>query len=72
MIIDHSGFCHLSRKLPQVHQLTCCVSIPSLATWVGGAFIVGTVEMVYTPSLGLTRTVIMLLAYSSSFIIGEA
>uniref|UniRef100_A0A3Q3WCK2 Solute carrier family 5 member 7 n=1 Tax=Mola mola TaxID=94237 RepID=A0A3Q3WCK2_MOLML len=40
------------------------------ATWVGGAFIVGTVEMVYTPSLGLTRTVIMLLAYSSSFIIG--
>ncbi|XP_075872822.1 high-affinity choline transporter 1-like [Nelusetta ayraudi] len=40
------------------------------ATWVGGAFIVGTVEMVYTPSLGLTRTVLMLSAYSSSFIIG--
>nr|XP_046258047.1 high-affinity choline transporter 1-like [Scatophagus argus] len=39
------------------------------ATWVGGAFIVGTVEMVYTPSMGLTWTIIMELAFSSSFII---
>ncbi|CAG05144.1 unnamed protein product [Tetraodon nigroviridis] len=40
------------------------------ATWVGGAFIVGIVEMVYTPSMGLTRTLILLAGYSSSFIIG--
>ncbi|XP_029691070.1 high-affinity choline transporter 1-like [Takifugu rubripes] len=40
------------------------------ATWVGGAFIVGIVEMVYTPSMGLTRTLILLMAYSSSFVIG--
>lgn len=46
--------------------LVCCV-----ATWVGGAFIVGIVEMVYTPSMGLTRTLILLTAYSSSFIIGK-
>ncbi|XP_070834239.1 high-affinity choline transporter 1-like [Chaetodon trifascialis] len=39
------------------------------ATWVGGAFIVGTVEMVYTPSMGLTWTIMMLIAYSSSYII---
>ncbi|XP_076599735.1 high-affinity choline transporter 1-like [Chaetodon auriga] len=39
------------------------------ATWVGGAFIVGTVEMVYTPSMGLIWTIVMLMAYSSSFII---
>ncbi|XP_068184073.1 high-affinity choline transporter 1-like [Antennarius striatus] len=40
------------------------------ATWVGGAFIAGTVEMVYTPSMGLTWALLLLLAYSSSFIIG--
>uniref|UniRef100_UPI0037E860A5 high-affinity choline transporter 1-like n=1 Tax=Semicossyphus pulcher TaxID=241346 RepID=UPI0037E860A5 len=40
------------------------------ATCVGGAFIVGTAEMVYTPSMGLTKAVVMLMAYSSSFIIG--
>ncbi|XP_076598399.1 high-affinity choline transporter 1-like isoform X1 [Chaetodon auriga] len=39
------------------------------ATWIGGGFIVGTVEMVYTPSMGLTWTLVMLMAYSSSFII---
>ncbi|XP_034538135.1 high-affinity choline transporter 1-like [Notolabrus celidotus] len=40
------------------------------ATWVGGGFIVGTAEMVYTPSMGLTWAIMVLLAYSSSFIIG--
>ncbi|CAJ1066838.1 high-affinity choline transporter 1-like [Xyrichtys novacula] len=40
------------------------------ATWVGGGFIVGTTEMVYTPSMGLTRGVMVILAYSTSFIIG--
>uniref|UniRef100_A0A3Q3W179 Solute carrier family 5 member 7 n=1 Tax=Mola mola TaxID=94237 RepID=A0A3Q3W179_MOLML len=40
------------------------------ATWIGGGFIVGTVEMVYTPSVGLTGTVVVLIAYSSSFIVG--
>ncbi|XP_070772572.1 high-affinity choline transporter 1-like [Enoplosus armatus] len=39
------------------------------ATWVGGGLIVGTAEMVYTPSMGLTWTIMMLTAYSSSFII---
>ncbi|KAI4798453.1 hypothetical protein KUCAC02_022042 [Chaenocephalus aceratus] len=39
------------------------------ATWVGGGFIVGTAEMVYLPSMGLTWAILMLLAYSSSFII---
>ncbi|KAM6997182.1 high-affinity choline transporter 1-like [Tautogolabrus adspersus] len=40
------------------------------ATWVGGATIVGTAEMVYTPSMGLTWTLIMMFGYSSTFIIG--
>ncbi|XP_070697702.1 high-affinity choline transporter 1-like [Pempheris klunzingeri] len=39
------------------------------ATWVGGGFIVGTAEMVYTPSMGLIWAIMMLMAYSSSFII---
>ncbi|KAI9519580.1 hypothetical protein NQZ68_026785 [Dissostichus eleginoides] len=39
------------------------------ATWVGGGFIVGTAEIVYLPSMGLTWAILMLLAYSSSFII---
>ncbi|XP_041803569.1 high-affinity choline transporter 1-like isoform X2 [Chelmon rostratus] len=39
------------------------------ATWVGGGLIVGTVEMVYTPSMGLIWAVVMLTAYSSSFLI---
>ncbi|KAM6997231.1 high affinity choline transporter 1-like [Tautogolabrus adspersus] len=39
------------------------------ATWVGGGFIVGTAEMVYTPSMGLTLALVMTTAYSSSFII---
>ncbi|XP_049455831.1 high-affinity choline transporter 1-like [Epinephelus fuscoguttatus] len=39
------------------------------ATWIGGGFIVGTAEMVYTPSMGLTWAIMMMTAYSSSFII---
>ncbi|XP_070697701.1 high-affinity choline transporter 1-like [Pempheris klunzingeri] len=39
------------------------------ATWVGGGFIVGTAEMVYTPSMGLTWAILMLMAYSSTFMI---
>lgn len=42
-----------------------------VATWVGGGFIVGTVEMVYTPSTGLTGGTLLLLAYSTSFIVGK-
>ncbi|XP_063731376.1 high-affinity choline transporter 1-like [Eleginops maclovinus] len=44
-------------------------SFTMTATWVGGGLIVGTTEMVYTPSLGLTSTTLMLVAYSSSFVI---
>uniref|UniRef100_UPI0037E7C2CE high-affinity choline transporter 1-like n=1 Tax=Semicossyphus pulcher TaxID=241346 RepID=UPI0037E7C2CE len=40
------------------------------ATCIGGAFIVGTSEMVYTPSMGLIWTIIMFFAYFASFIIG--
>ncbi|XP_031135515.1 high-affinity choline transporter 1-like [Sander lucioperca] len=40
------------------------------ATFVGGGFIVGTAEMVYTPSMGLTWVMVMLMAFSSSLIIG--
>lgn len=39
------------------------------ATWVGGGFIVGITEMVYTPSMGLTWTIIMIMAYSASFLL---
>lgn len=51
--------------------MDCCVVISSVATWVGGGFIVGTVEMVYTPSTGLTGAALVLLAYSTSFIVGK-
>lgn len=51
--------------------MNCSVAICIAATWVGGGFIVGTVEMVYTPSTGLTGATLMLLAYSTSFIVGK-
>ncbi|CAN9500224.1 unnamed protein product [Ophioblennius macclurei] len=38
------------------------------ATWVGGGLVVGTVEMMYVPSMGLTWTLVMMAAYSTSFI----
>ncbi|KAJ0023489.1 hypothetical protein NQD34_003388 [Periophthalmus magnuspinnatus] len=40
------------------------------ATWIGGAFIVGLTEMLYTPSLGLIGALLVIMAYSSSFIVG--
>ncbi|KAM6997233.1 high-affinity choline transporter 1-like [Tautogolabrus adspersus] len=40
------------------------------ATWVGGGFIVGTTEMMYTPSFGPTWAIVTMIAYSSSFLIG--
>ncbi|XP_068183963.1 high-affinity choline transporter 1-like [Antennarius striatus] len=40
------------------------------ASWVGGAFVVGTVEMMYTPSMGLIWTIVTIMAYSSSCIVG--
>lgn len=51
--------------------MDCSVVICPVATWVGGGFIVGTVEMVYTPSTGLTGATLMLLAYSTSFVMGK-
>ncbi|XP_041804062.1 high-affinity choline transporter 1-like [Chelmon rostratus] len=51
-------------------SINCVVGVFTMtATWVGGGFIVGTVEMVYTPSLGLTWAIMMLMAYGSSFLI---
>ncbi|XP_073338703.1 high-affinity choline transporter 1-like [Pagrus major] len=38
------------------------------ATWVGGGFIVGNVEMIYTPSMGLTWIIVLLTGYCLSFI----
>ncbi|XP_067467163.1 high-affinity choline transporter 1-like [Thunnus thynnus] len=40
------------------------------ATCIGGGFIVGTSEMVYTPSLGLIWAIIMFSAYAVSYIFG--
>ncbi|XP_069565397.1 high-affinity choline transporter 1-like [Brachyistius frenatus] len=52
-------------------QITLVVGIFTItATWVGGGFIVGTTEMMYTPSKGLTWVLIMLTAFSASFILG--
>uniref|UniRef100_UPI0037E8A552 high-affinity choline transporter 1-like n=1 Tax=Semicossyphus pulcher TaxID=241346 RepID=UPI0037E8A552 len=39
------------------------------ATWIGGGLVVGTAEMMYTPSMGLTWVMVMLIAYSSSFVL---
>lgn len=54
-----------------IKLIDCSVAICIVATWVGGGFIVGTVEMVYTPSMGLTGATLVLLAYSTSFIVGK-
>uniref|UniRef100_UPI0037E9273E high-affinity choline transporter 1-like n=1 Tax=Semicossyphus pulcher TaxID=241346 RepID=UPI0037E9273E len=40
------------------------------ATWVGGGFILGTTEMTYTPSMGLSWTILIIMGYSTAFIIG--
>nr|XP_057920491.1 high affinity choline transporter 1-like isoform X2 [Doryrhamphus excisus] len=40
------------------------------ATWVGGGFIVGLAEMVYTPSMGVVWAATMVLGFSASFMIG--
>nr|XP_057918743.1 high-affinity choline transporter 1-like isoform X2 [Doryrhamphus excisus] len=40
------------------------------ATWVGGGFIVGLAEMVYTPSMGVAWATMVTLGYSASFMIG--
>ncbi|XP_068597618.1 high affinity choline transporter 1-like [Brachionichthys hirsutus] len=40
------------------------------ATWVGGGFIVGTVELMCTPSMGLIWTIVAMMGYSLSCIIG--
>ncbi|XP_034538136.1 high-affinity choline transporter 1-like [Notolabrus celidotus] len=40
------------------------------ATWVGGGFINGTAEMMCTPSMGLTWTILIIAGYSSAFVIG--
>ncbi|XP_041804066.1 high-affinity choline transporter 1-like [Chelmon rostratus] len=51
-------------------SLNCVVGVFTLtATWLGGGFIVGTAEMLYTPSMGLTWALVLFTGYSSSFII---
>ncbi|CAL9688323.1 unnamed protein product [Knipowitschia caucasica] len=39
------------------------------ASWVGGGFIVGLTETVYRPSMGLTTALVLLTAYSASFLL---
>lgn len=54
-------------------QLNCafpCLCHSSAATWVGGGFILGGAEAVYTPKLGLIWA-LMPLQYSMSFLIGK-
>ncbi|XP_008285744.1 high-affinity choline transporter 1-like, partial [Stegastes partitus] len=51
--------------------INCVVGIfTMIATRVGGGFIVGITEMINTPSMGLTWTLILLMAFSASFILG--
>lgn len=45
-------------------------SLVPLATWVGGGFILGVAEAVYTPKLGLLWA-LMPLQYSMAFIFGK-
>lgn len=51
-----------------------CLSVSlchfSIATWVGGGFILGVAEAVYTPKLGLLWA-LMPVQYSLSFILGK-
>lgn len=60
---------HCSRII----QLNCafpCLCHSSAATWVGGGFILGGAEAVYTPKMGLIWA-LMPLQYSMSFLIGK-
>ncbi|XP_068184104.1 high-affinity choline transporter 1-like [Antennarius striatus] len=41
-----------------------------IATWIGGNSVVGSVEMMCTPSMGLIRVIVLFLSYSSTFTIG--
>lgn len=50
--------------------MCACFYFPFLATWVGGAFIIGIAESVYNPTKGLTWALIPL-QMSISFIIGK-
>lgn len=45
--------------------------VHAAATWVGGAFIAGISEMVYTPSMGLIWAVVLVLGNASSFVVGK-
>ncbi|XP_068184109.1 high-affinity choline transporter 1-like isoform X1 [Antennarius striatus] len=40
------------------------------ATWIGANTVVGSVEMMCTPSMGLIRVIVLFLSYSSTFIVG--
>lgn len=51
-------------------KLALLVCLP-VATYVGGCFVMGLSEMIYTPSMGLTSAVSMLASYSLSFIVGK-
>ncbi|KAM9804076.1 high-affinity choline transporter 1-like [Neosynchiropus ocellatus] len=53
--------------------INCVVGVfTTTATWIGGAFIVGITEMVYTPSMGLIKAVVMILGYCATFVVGGA
>ncbi|KAM8852405.1 high-affinity choline transporter 1-like [Synchiropus picturatus] len=68
-----SGASAMEMTLLGNRGINCLVGVfTTTATWIGGAFIVGTTEMVYTPSMGLIKAVVMILGYSATFVVGGA
>lgn len=53
-----------------LHRLLLICTCACAATWVGGGFILGVAEAVYTPKMGLIWA-LMPIQYSVSFIIGK-
>lgn len=60
-----------SAKAAPLTLMTYCLLMYPVATWVGGAFIVGLAEMVYSPDRGLIGAIVLIAANSASFIIGK-
>lgn len=57
-------------RVGRVSLLIPVLSYPLQATWVGGGFILGVAEAVYTPKMGLIWA-LMPVQYSLSFVFGE-
>uniref|UniRef100_A0A3B3ZH26 Solute carrier family 5 member 7 n=1 Tax=Periophthalmus magnuspinnatus TaxID=409849 RepID=A0A3B3ZH26_9GOBI len=66
-----NGASELEMTLLGNRQINLVVGVftDQVASWVGGAFIVGSTEAVYEPSKGLTMILILFLSYSTSFLL---